>query len=100
MWTSQDQIHLQYKGYTLIYNRISPSTGLTDISHFYTKNKARILEYLLPQTNTFAISLPVYTDCNADVINPVTNNFSLYAAAPESLFILKLSEQVLSCMEE
>ena len=100
MWTSQDQIHLHYKGYTLIYNRISPPTGLTDISHFYTKNKARILEYLLPQANTFAISLPVYTDCNADVINPVANNFSSYASTSECLFILKLSEQVISCMKE
>jgi len=100
VWTSQDQIHLHYKGYTLIYNRISLPTGLAEISHFYTTNKARILEYLLPQANTFAISLPVYTDCNADIINPVTNNFFLYASAPEYLFILQLSEQVLSCMEE
>lgn len=107
MWTSQGQIHLHYKRYTLIYNRISPPSGLTDISHFYTKNKAIILEYLLPQANTVYIGKEMvkpfpcqYTDCNADVINPVANNFSLYVSSPEFLFILKLSEYVLSCMEE
>jgi hypothetical protein len=99
VWTSQDQIHLHYKGYTFIYNRIPPPTGLNDISQFYTKNKVIILEYLLPNADAFAISLPVHTECNVDVINPVASNISLYVTAPECLFILKLSEQVLSCMQ-